>query len=747
MNPRATTDGERGTISLDDRKHHDAVCDRFEAAWLQGDRPDLESFLPAVDGRARAWLFRELLAIEVDYRRNAGETPDAEHYRRRFPEFAGVIDAAFTLSGSEARTVTPAPEWDPELTRRSTRPGESDPGDDVRRALRAAGYEVDEELGRGGMGVVYRAHQVALGRPVALKVIRSGGFASEAARRRFQNEAELVAQLDHPHIVPIFEVGASRGLNYFSMRLISGTSLDERLDEFSRDPRAAARLTATVAEAIHHAHQRGILHRDLKPANILVDAQGEPHVTDFGLARRVESETALTRSGAIVGTPSYMSPEQASGITKALTTATDVYGLGAVLYAMLTGLAPNCGDSFAAMLDQVRETPPVPPSKRNRRVARDLEIICLKCLEKAPHLRYPSALTLAEDLNRWLAGQPIAARPVAAATRVAMWCRRHPLPAVLMGLLVLSLLAGLAGVTWKWRDAVEERGNSASIEDFLGRMIAASSTEVNPRGSGYTVLAMLDRAADRIGGDFQGRPRVEARVHERVGRAYLSLGEYGKAEAHLRTALKLTIGQNGPEDPAVLRVQNALAVVFEESGRRAEAETLLRRHLEVCRQALGAEAEITLEAADLLGVVLRKQGKLDQSETLLKQTLDSRRRVLRAGHPDTLRSIRNLCLLELDRGRFRAAEALAHQYEHGIYCARGGQKHPDYITALANQGLIRLLQGRRTEAEPYYGRAVEAARRILGSDHPVTQKAVEDHARVVREIESESESEERKDNL
>jgi hypothetical protein len=213
-------------------------------------------------------------------------------------------------------------------------------------------YELIKVLGRGGMGVVYKARDLSLNRNVALKMLQAGMLASDDDLRRFQNEAEAVAALDHPHIVPIFEVGRYEEQRYLSMKLIDGPSLDHRLGEYSNHPETAARLVATVAEAVHHAHQRGILHRDLKPSNILIDGQGQPHVTDFGLAKRVEEDSEVTQSGAILGTPAYMSPEQASGKRRgAITTATDVYGLGAVLYALLTGRGPFAGESVAETLD------------------------------------------------------------------------------------------------------------------------------------------------------------------------------------------------------------------------------------------------------------------------------------------------------------------------------------------------------------------------------------------------------------
>jgi WD40 repeat protein/serine/threonine protein kinase len=324
-------------------------------------------------------------------------------------------------------------------------------------------YELLEEIAHGGMGVVFRARQTSLNRLVALKMIRSGSFASAAEVQRFRLEAEHTAQLDHPHIVLIYEVGEAQGQRYFAMKLIEGGSLNRHIDHFTQDHHQAAELVATVAEAVHYAHQHGILHRDLKPANILLSWEGEapaephapdgsagaspslhrcrPHVTDFGLAKRVEGSAGLTRSGAIVGTPSYMAPEQARGESNRLTTAADVYALGAILYELLTGRPPFQAETPLDILLQVVQDEPVPPSRLRPGLPRDLEIICLKCLVKAPQQRYDSALAVAEELRRWRRGEPILARPVSPLERLGRWCRRNPAVAGALTVVFLSLLA------------------------------------------------------------------------------------------------------------------------------------------------------------------------------------------------------------------------------------------------------------------------------------------------------------------
>lgn len=271
-------------------------------------------------------------------------------------------------------------------------------------------FELLEELGRGGMGVVYRAHQQSLDREVALKLILHGTQASPADQARFQAEVSAAAQLDHPHIVPIYEVGSDQGWQYFGMKLIEGTTLSKSFASGPLPEREAAQLVMTIARAIQYAHERGVIHRDLKPANILLDETGDPHVTDFGLAKRTTASTSLTQTGAILGTPSYMAPEQASGGRGNVGPLCDVYSLGAILYALLTGRPPFQGTSPVDTLLMVLEQDLLPPRLLNRRVSRDLEMIVLRCLQKPAELRYNSARELAEDLEAFINGESILAR-------------------------------------------------------------------------------------------------------------------------------------------------------------------------------------------------------------------------------------------------------------------------------------------------------------------------------------------------
>jgi serine/threonine-protein kinase len=324
------------------------------------------------------------------------------------------------------------------------------------------GYEIQGVLGHGGVGVVYKALHLRLNRPVALKMLLAGCYARDDEVERFQHEAEAVASLRHPNIVQVYDTGEAEGRPYFTMELVEGGSLAQKLVGTPYPARQAAILVATLAEAIQAAHQCGIVHRDLKPGNVLLTTEGTPKVTDFGLARRLEGGAGLTLTGAPMGTPSYMAPEQARGDKGAIGPATDVYALGAILYELLTGRPPFRGETATATLQQVVADEPVPPGRLNPAVPRDLETICLKCLQKGPSERYASAAALADDLRRFDRGDTITARPAGALERTAKWASRRPAVAALLAAGLLMLAGITAAAVWYAGDRARLRAEAQS---------------------------------------------------------------------------------------------------------------------------------------------------------------------------------------------------------------------------------------------------------------------------------------------
>jgi len=426
---------------------------------------------------------------------DGGQSPDRQELLARHPDLAEALQAFFADHDRMRQAAAPLPPG--ELS--TLAPGETPVGVSPLDTVRYFGeYELLEEIARGGMGVVCKARQVKLQRLVALKMILAGRLATAAEVQRFHSEAEALANVDHPHIVPIHEVGEHDGQHFFSMKFIEGSSLAQAVSGGlwavgDKDgPRRAARLVLIVARAVHFAHQRGILHRDLKPANILLDAKGDPHVTDFGLAKRVAGDAGLTQSGAIVGTASYMAPEQAAA-KKGLTTAVDVYSLGAILYELLTGQPPFRAETQLDTLLQVMEKQPEPPRKINPRVPRDLETVCLKCLEKEPGKRYPSAEALADDLQRWLNGEPILARPVGSAGRAWRWCQRNPALAAALAAVAGSLLLGTVVATWFAikADQAATKAQQAAVR-AEGLRLAAQSELVRAKDPGLALLLGIE---------------------------------------------------------------------------------------------------------------------------------------------------------------------------------------------------------------------------------------------------------------
>jgi serine/threonine-protein kinase len=471
-------------------------------------------------------------------------------------------DADFSLSSKAGATFAPE------------KAGEIEPLPDVPQV---PGYEILGELGRGAMGVVYKARQVGLKRVVALKMILAGGYASRTEILRFHTEAEAVARLQHPNIVQVFETGEYRGLPFFSLEFVDGGCLSDRLIDQPLPIREAAELVRKLALAMASAHEHGIVHRDLKPANVLMTKDGEPKITDFGLAKKLEEDSGATRAGSIMGTPSYMAPEQAEGRPDLVGPHSDVYALGAILYDLLTGRPPFRGTTVLETLTQVRLVDPVPPARLLPQMPRDLETICLKCLNKEAVRRYHSARALAEDLRRFLAGEPIKARPVSSLERAWKWSKRNPAKAGLFAVSVLSVLMmgvfliAYAGVQSKRRveaerlraEADQQRDRAKArfkdARDAVDQMLTRIGEErlEDVPGMDKVRRDLLLKAAafyQRFLQEEDPAPEVRqeaALAARKVGDILAQLGRVADAEASLRRSLSLTekLVEEDPDTP------------------------------------------------------------------------------------------------------------------------------------------------------------------------------------------------------
>jgi serine/threonine-protein kinase len=470
----------------------DVLCVDQRERWLSGERPPVEGYVK---------LFRSLhpeeedLAVDLLYgelrvRHQLGETPTPEEYTGRFPE----LGPQMRLQVSMHQALYPP---------------------DQAQMPHVPGYALGRVLGQGGMGVVYLAEQVRLKRPVALKMLHLSGPGAEEELARFRSEAEAIARLQHVNIVQVHEAGEHQGRPFLAMELVEGGSLAQRLADAPLPAAQSAKLIEALAGAVHHAHQRGVLHRDIKPANVLLLADGTPKLTDFGLARRLDVEVGVTPTGHVLGTPGYMAPEQARG-SKEVGPAADVYALGAVLYECLTGKPPFKGATAYETVLQVIQDDPVPPRRLRPAVPRDLETVCLKCLEKAPGRRYPSAEELAADLRRFHEGRPVAARPLGPVGRSVRWARRRPAAAALVVLAVAAALAVVGRGLWLERQQVVRRQQAR--EAVVTALAEAETLRRDLRwAEGLSVLLRAEpRLADTESDDLRRRVEGEKKALREV---------------------------------------------------------------------------------------------------------------------------------------------------------------------------------------------------------------------------------------
>jgi len=616
-------------------------------------------------------------------------------------------------------------------------------------------YELLEEIARGGMGVVYKARQISLNRLVAVKMILAGKLANSAELQRFQAEAETAARLQHPNIVAMHEIGEREGQPFFSMDYVEGRSLAELAANLPMPARRAARYVQTIAEAVQYAHSQGVLHRDLKPSNILIDHNDQPRITDFGLAKRLReplgtpataSHSAaekvgdgaervptdqLTLTGQVLGSPNFMPPEQASGARQTVGPASDVYSLGAILYQLLTGRPPFMAETLTETLRLVAETDPVSPRLLVPAVPRDLQTICLKSLQKESQRRYPTAQELADDLGRYLRHEPIIARPVGKAERVLRWCRRNPVVATSVGVAVgLLLLVAVGSPVAAYRinrarqQALEnekktrtEATKSAQVARFLKEMLRGVGPSVSKGRNTVMLREILDQTADRISKDLKDQPAVEAELCLILGKTYRELGEYEKAEAMAREALKLCRLVFGQEHLAVAEALDTLGEVLYYKSDLPGAEAVAREALAMKRKLLAPDHKDLAPALNTLANVLQTRNKLPEAEALHREALAIRRKSLGNENMDVAGSLNNLANVLLPRGDLAGAEAC---YREALTILKKllGDESLAVATVAGNLGILLSAGGDLDGAEAIHREVLKIKRKQEGNEHP-----------------------------
>ncbi|HKV24606.1 MAG TPA: serine/threonine-protein kinase [Candidatus Acidoferrum sp.] len=631
-------------------------------------------------------------------------------------------------------------------------------------------YSLLQKIGEGGMGEVWLAEQKEpVRRRVAVKLIKAGMNTREVIGR-FESERQALALMEHPAIAKVFDAGSTpEGAPYFVMEYVAGMPITEYCDNHRLAIKERLELFTHVCEGVRHAHQKAVIHRDLKPSNILVaelDGKAMPKIIDFGVAKalsqKLTEHTMFTRAGALIGTPEYMSPEQAFSSGEDVDTRSDIYSLGIIFYELLAGLPPIelRRLAFDEFLKRLREEDPPRPSTKIRtqdnatssalahkrqtepqglvkQIGGDLDAIALKALEKDRARRYSSVSDFAADIERYLRNEAVVAVPPSAAYRARKYARRHrwgmamasAFVAVLAAASIISIRQGIR--------ANREAAIAQAVSDFLRNDVLAQASAETQAGPStkpdpdLKVRTALDRAAERIGGKFDKQPDVEAAIRDTIGRTYTDLGLYPEARTQLERALELHRRVSGAEDPKTLATSSSLGYVALAQGRHADAEKILTETLETQRRKLGAENPETLASMTNLESVYEQEAKFPEAEILAKQALEIQNRTAGQSHPLTLKSMNNLALVYYDEGKYAEAEKL----NTDIVALRRrilGPEHPETTMSMSNLALIYSAEQKYSDAESLDRQVVEIMRRVLGPEHRSTLLSMNNLAVVYR---------------
>lgn len=724
--------------ALDIRNRIDELCDTFDRQWSADSLQQIAELLPLAPVQHTGLLLRELVQIDWERCLKSEQKVPFSRYAEHFPEYADELQAvAAELDSSVAQhgTTLSGDAAQPQL-----------PDIDVSQMV--GPYQLQERIGEGGMGVVYRAIHQELGRTVALKIV---ALPMADAISRFQAEARTIAGLNHPHIVQIFETGEYQQRPFLALELMHGGSLDVLLRKDLPVPQRAAEILLQITAAVAAAHEFGIIHRDLKPANVLLDGDGNAKLADFGLARNLNLDSQ-TISGTLLGTPGFMSPEQTIGSEPSV--QMDIYGLGAVLYATLTGRPPFRGASIPETLRMVREYEPVSIRNLVPGVPVDLESICLKCLQKKPAARYASAAELADELRAFQQGRPVKARLPSRREKFLRWCLRHPTETLLSSILLMAVLLGGLGVVWQWRRAEtnadqfrqaaefasaetrraeQEKDTAQAVNRFLRDMLAAA--QPTRLGRKATIVDVLEQAVQEVDNAFDQHPRIEAAIRRTLGETYRSLGDGAAAIQQFRSALKIYQSEFGSTQAQTLEVMDDLAGALRSLGDDdqdlQEALALRKAVVAARRESLGETHPLTIAALSNLANVLVKAGDSDSAEKLYRSALAAMKTQPQVPLQDEFAVRFNLASILWDRGLLVDAEREVRAVIDDLQNQTDAFEGTEIELLNAQNTLAGILvdAGQPDQARTVYQTVLQERRDVLGRDHPHTLST---HRRLIR---------------
>lgn len=567
------------------------------------------------------------------------------------------------------------------------------------------GYEIVREIHRGGQGVVYEAIQKSTKRKVAIKVLREGPFSGPQDKARFEREVHILGALNHPNIVTIHDSGSEADHFYFVMDYISGQPLDVYMASGKRTIEETLRLFSKICDAVNAAHLQGVIHRDLKPGNIRIDAEGEPHVLDFGLAKVATGEMTgdsqpqvMTATGQFMGSLPWASPEQAEGVSSKVDVRTDVYSLGVVLYQMLTGKFPyEVIGNMRDVLDRIMKAEPVRPRTVRKQIDDEVETIVLKSLSKQRERRYQSVGELARDVRHYLAAEPFEAKRDSALYVLRKYLKRHKLAAGVAGLVLFVVCVVMPSISRQEEIARNAINKAQAAHEFLFTDLLGGVVR-DEHGRDITVHEVLDKTAKAIEGKYLDRPLVEATARETIGEFYLQLGLYSQSISQTQRALAIRERELGEDHIETLLLVNRMGATYERMGSFDKAELAYRKALSGYQRLLGRDYPVTVVGMGNLGRVLSKMGRYDQAESYYREALESCRRVLGDGHAVTLWSMIDLGRLLRNIGQLEEALTLGSEAVRGARTTTGSSSWL-HCSAMTEHGRTLTAVGKYVEAE------------------------------------------------